>query len=427
MLDIKEVFKNTDEMSRNLKARKLDVDLNNVKRLHEAVLDKKKKIEAAQQKSNKLSKQNSNPLSVDERDAIILKGQKLKKNIAELKISYTKAKEQLDQVVMALPNWISDDVPIGKDDSDNLEIKQYLEPAKFDFTARDHLTLGKELDLLDFESAARVTGSKFYFLKNELVILQHAIKSFVFQKALEENFTCLSTPDLVRSSILQGLGYAPRGEESNSYSIADQDLCLIPTSEITVGGIHCDEIISQDKLPLLYVAESHCFRKESGAAGQEGKGLYRVHQFEKIELFIFCEPSQSAELHDKILALQENIYQDLKIPYRVVLNCSGDLGNPAYKKYDIEAWMPGKGESGEFGEITSTSNCTDYQSRRLNIRYKNKQTRKNEFVHTLNGTAVALSRVVIAIMENYQTKEGGIKIPEALQPFLNFDYIPPKS
>ena len=411
-------------MKQNIAARQVDADVDQVVDLYTAKLKAEQELEALRAQANK----NAEAIKLApaaEKASYVTAGRELKQQIAELTLYYNSVLTNFNDASLKLPNWMSADVPVGNGDADNKLFKTHLEPTRFAFKPKDHLELGRELDLIDFEAGAKVAGPKFYFLKREAVLLQHAIKSFAFKKAMERGFTPLQTPDLARNSVLQGIGFAPRGAESNTYTLEEEDLSLIATAEIPVGGMHANETFDAAQLPLLYVAESHCFRREAGTAGRASKGLYRVHQFEKIELFAFCTPAQSDGILEQIRELEESIYQALKLPYQIVLNCSADLGASAYKKYDIEAWMPGKGEGGEYGEITSASNCTTYQARRLNIRYKNGETGKNEFVHTLNGTAVALSRTTVAIMENYQTAEGGIRIPEVLLPYMPMDMIAP--
>src|SRR5262249_38972423 len=222
---------------------------------------------------------------------------------------------------------------------------------------------------------------------------------------------------------LEGIGFTPRGDETQVYSIEDTDLSLVGTAEITLGGIHADEILDDANLPIRYVGLSHCFRTEAGAAGRASRGLYRVHQFTKVEMFAFTSAESSGEMHLRMLAIEEDLFQSLGIPYRVIDTCSGDLGGPAYRKFDLEAWMPGRGEHGEYGEVTSTSDCTDYQSRRLNIRYRSTGQKGTRFVHTLNGTAIALSRALIVILENYQRADGRIDVPDALRPLLGKDVL----
>jgi seryl-tRNA synthetase len=226
--------------------------------------------------------------------------------------------------------------------------------------------------------------------------------------------------------VIEGLGFSPRGEETQIYSVADHDLCLIGTAEITLGGMYADSILKESELPLRLAGISHCFRTEAGAHGRESKGLYRVHQFTKVEMFVFCRPEDSEAQHAELLRLEQQIWDALEIPYRVIDIASADLGAPAYRKFDLEAWMPGRGESGEWGEITSTSNCTDFQSRRLKIRFRRENSKKNELVHTLNGTAISNARAIVALLENHQQADGSIRIPEALVPYLGIDRIGPR-
>jgi seryl-tRNA synthetase len=249
------------------------------------------------------------------------------------------------------------------------------------------------------------------------------LQQFAMATLVKRGFTPIVTPDLARVQILEGIGFNPRGAETQVYSVENSDLCLIGTAEITLGGMHADEVLSEADLPLKYVGVSHCFRTEAGAAGRASKGLYRVHQFTKIEMFAFTTPEASDATHAELLAIEEEIFKALGVPYRVLDICSGDLGGPAYRKFDIEAWMPGRGAAGEYGEVTSTTDCTDYQSRRLNIRYRPEGSKGTRFVHTLNGTAVAISRALIAVMENYQRADGLIDAPEVLRPYLGKDVL----
>ena len=324
--------------------------------------------------------------------------------------------------MLSIPNQLAADTPLGEDDTENVVVKTHLSPREFDFKPKDHVELGRDLDLIDFETGAKVAGSKFYFLKNDAVMLEISLKLFAMQIAKSYGYQMLITPDLAKKSILTGAGFSPRGEESNIYNIEDLDLSLIATAEIPIAGIHANSIIDEDSLPCKYVAESHCFRREAGSAGRESKGLYRVHQFSKIELFQITKPDVGEQALEELLKIEEEIYQKLEIPYRVVRICAGDLGAAAYKKYDVEAWMPGRDSDEKYGEITSCSNCTDYQSRRLNIRYKTAD-KKKVFPYTLNGTAIALSRTLVAILENYQQADGSVIVPEVLRPFMQKDRI----
>jgi seryl-tRNA synthetase len=246
------------------------------------------------------------------------------------------------------------------------------------------------------------------------------------QRLIKEGFTPLITPDIAREEVLEGIGFIPRGPESNVYTLEGTDLCLVATAEITLGGMHREQTFDELQLPIKYVGLSHCFRREAGAPGRDTRGLYRVHQFTKVEMFAFCAPDQSEGIHEELLKIEESIFQGLGLPYQVIDTATGDLGGPAYRKYDLEAWMPGRGKEGEYGEVTSTSNCTDYQARRLNIRYKTPKQKGTRFVHTLNGTAVACTRALVAILENNQQADGSVVVPEALRGVVGKDRITPR-
>ncbi len=331
---------------------------------------------------------------------------------------------ELDAILRTIPNMSHPDAPTGADDQSNLELRKGKSPLpKFDFKPLDHVTLGERLQLFDFEGGAKVAGHGFYFLLNDAVLLELALQRYALDLLIAEKFTPTITPDLARNEILQGTGYIPRGPETQIYSVADSDLSLVATAEITLGGLLSDQIIEADRLPLKYCGISHCYRTEAGAHGRQTRGLYRVHQFTKVEMFAFTLPEQSDQMLDYFCELEGRIFDGLGIPYRVVDTATGDLGGPAYRKFDLEAWMPGRGDGGEYGEVTSTSNCTDYQSRRLGIRYRVKGEKGTHFLHTLNGTAIAISRAIIAILENYQQADGSILVPPALRPFMGKERI----
>ncbi|MBO7678615.1 MAG: serine--tRNA ligase, partial [Thermoguttaceae bacterium] len=283
-----------------------------------------------------------------------------------------------------------------------------------------HVELAKGLDLIDFEGGARVAGAGFYFLKNEAVLLELALQQYAVSFLMKRGFTPASTPDLAKNEILQGTGYIPRGNETQIYSIENTDLSLVATAEITLGGLLAGRVVDAEELPMKFCGTSHCFRTEAGAAGRASRGLYRVHQFTKIEMFAFTLPQDSEAMHNELLSMEREIFDNLGLPYRVVDTATGDLGGPAYRKFDLEAWMPGRGD---YGEVTSTSNCTAYQARRLNARYKNKDEKGTHFLHTLNGTAIAVSRALVAIMENYQRADGSIVVPEVLRTCVGRDVI----
>ena len=293
---------------------------------------------------------------------------KMKTSSVRVRISKKELKDkepELEQVtnnyletLQKIPNLPSDKAPIGKNDKDNVEVKKWGTPTKFDFEPKDHLQLGKDLGILDFETGAKVTGSQFFFLYGDGALLELALTRYAFEKLSKVGFLPVITPDLAKSRYYLGTGYMPKGDEAQTYTIEGEDLGLIATAEVTLAGGHADEIIPEDKLPLKYIGYSHCFRKEAGAYGKYSKGLYRVHEFTKTEMFIYCKPEESEKFHELILKMEEEIYQELGLPYRVVEMCTGDLGAMAARKFDIEVWMPGRKD---YGEVTSTSNCTDYQ------------------------------------------------------------------
>jgi seryl-tRNA synthetase len=327
-----------------------------------------------------------------------------------------------------IPNLTHPDAPVGGEDA-NKVVATFGTPPTFDFAPKDHVALCEALDLADFEAGTRVTGQKFYFLKNEAALLEVALVQYAMQTCVAAGYTPIITPDLARVEILEGIGFMPRDPNPDTrqvYTVADTDLCLIATAEITLGGMHRDRIFDEAELPKRYVGLSHCFRTEAGAAGRDTRGLYRVHQFTKVEMFAFCAPENSEAIHQEIRALEEQIFNGLGLAFHVIDTATGDLGGPAYRKYDLEAWMPGRGAGGAFGEVTSTSNCTDFQARRLGIRYKSKNFKGTRFVHTLNGTGVACTRALVAILENYQQADGSVVIPEVLRPWVGKDRIEAK-
>lgn len=360
------------------------------------------------------------------RGPLVEEGRAMRDQERELKGSAERALEARDEAWVRMPNLTHPEVPRGMTDDDHRQIRTWGTRRDFaaeGFEPKDHLAICDDLDLADFAAGGKVAGQKFYYLKNDAVLLDLALQRYAVDVARKHGFTLHVTPDLARAEILQGLGFNPRGASTQVYSIANSDLCLVGTAEITLGGMLADSILDEDKLPILLAGLSHCFRTEAGSAGQESRGLYRVHQFTKVELFAFTagDLAVSEAMHARLLAIEEEIFQGLEIPYRVLDIASGDLGGPAYRKYDIEAWMPGRGT---YGEVTSTSNCTDYQARRLKIRYRPRDASvddkkgKNRFVHMLNGTAIANTRALLAILENHQRADGGVDVPTALQPWV---------
>ncbi len=421
MLDYKFVKSNLDAVKENIRRRNIKADADAVVNLFNERTEITTKIQDLQKVKKDNSKAMNANLSDAERDDLIEKGKKVKEEITALEERLTQVEKNMHKEAMRLPNMTHPATPTGKDDSENVEIKRSGTIREFSFKPKDHVQLGTDLDIIDFEAGTKVAGVKFYYLKKKAVILEQALITYGFNMLMNMGFIPLSTPDIAKEEILKCTGFNPRGEESNVYTLEGTDTCLVATAEITLGGYHSNEILDKKALPIKYAGISHCFRREAGAAGQFSKGLYRVHQFNKLEMFIFCLPEDAEKYHQFLREVEEKIFEGLGIPFRVVEICTGDLGAPAYRKWDLEAWMPGR-NGGEWGEITSTSNCTDYQARRLNIRYKDEDG-KNKFVYTLNGTAIAISRALIAILENYQMEDGRVRVPDVLVPLCGFDVI----
>ena len=426
MIDVKELKTRYDEIAKNIKDRYMNVDLDKIVKDQEERAALLLEVENLRSKRNETAQKMKQKLDNETRQLYIQEGKEIKEALAEKEARLTVLDEQFKKEVMTIPNYASPEAPIGKEDKDSLAIKFYGEPTRFSFKAKDHVQLGEELDILDFDKGAKVSGQKFYYIKNKAVILQMALERYAMAIVVTHGFTPFITPDVAKEEILNGIGFNPRGAESNIYTIEGTDTCLVGTAEITLGGYYKDTILNKEDLPIKMTGLSHCFRREAGGAGQYSKGLYRVHQFSKLEMFIYCLPEESESFHKEILSIEEEIFQGLGLPYRIVDTATGDLGAPAYRKFDIEAWMPGRGDEGEYGEVTSTSNCTDYQARSLNIRYRDDDG-KIKFVHMLNGTAVALSRAMVAVIENYQNEDGSITIPPALVSYTGFDKIEKKN
>lgn len=428
MLDRKFIVENAEAVKKNCAARGARVD---VDKLIELELLRKAKQNDAQElnrQANETSKHIGNAKSAAEREELKERGRRLREQKDAAQTEHDVLDAQIAELQAQIPNQTHPAAPVGADDTANRQVSLGKTPVRrFDFKPRDHVELGKSLDLIDFEAGARVAGAGFYFLRNEAVLLDLALQQFAIQQLVARGFTPVSTPDIAHSQILHGIGFMPRGPETQIYSIAETDLNLVATAEITLGGMMADQTLEADHLPLKFVGISHCFRTEAGAAGRASKGLYRVHQFTKIEMFAFTLPEQSDAVHEELRQIECNLFDAIEVPYRVVDTATGDLGGPAYRKYDLEAWMPGRGESGEWGEVTSTSNCTDYQARRLNIRYKIKGEKGTHYVHTLNGTAFAISRALIAIIENHQQADGSIRVPQVLRTWVGKERIAAKT
>ena len=375
-------------------------------------------------RKNEISKQFAKA-TPEERQALKQQSTALDKEIGVLDDRLKLVEDDLLANLILIPNLTHPDAPVGSDAAANRVIAEYGTKPAFDFKPRDHVALCEALDLADFEAGTRVAGQKFYFLKNEGALLEMALVQYAMQTVVKRGYTPVITPDLARVDVLEGIGFLPRDsvETRQVYTVADTDLCLIATAEITLGGMHKDQIFDEADLPRRYVGLSHCFRTEAGAAGRDTRGLYRVHQFTKVEMFAFCTPDQSEAIHLEIKEIEEEIFKGLGLAFHVIDTCTGDLGGPAYRKYDLEAWMPGRGTNGDYGEVTSTSNCTDYQARRLGVRYRGTNFKGTRFVHTLNGTAVACTRAIVGVLEHYQQADGSVVIPDVLRAWVGKDRI----
>ena len=424
MLDLKYIKENLTLVKENTLKRKVEANPELVVELYDRRSALIGDIEGLRQKRNRNAARMKSMVSAEERDILVEEGRELKGQIADFEEELGSIESSLMEEAVRIPNMSHPQSPDGEDETDNKEIKQWGRIPEFNYQKLDHVELGKRLDILDFERGTKVSGQKFYYLKNEGVLLELALIRYAFDKLKDEGFTLVTTPDLAKEKIVRGIGFNPRGPESNIYTLEDNEGCLIGTAEITLGGYFEGETIDSVLFPLKLAGFSHCFRREAGAAGKYSKGLYRVHQFSKVEMFVFCHPVQSEETLEYLLSIEESLFQGLEIPYRIVDTCTGDLGGPAFRKFDIEAWMPGRGLEGEYGEVTSVSNCTDYQSRRLGIRFK--ENGKNKFVHMLNGTAIAISRALIVLLENFQQEDGSVLLPNNLIQYAGFSKIVPK-
>jgi seryl-tRNA synthetase len=428
MLDAHFIREHLDAVKTNCRNRNVKADVDRVVQLDDDRKRLVQEVQTIQQRQNEVAKLTKAEKDAGKRQALIQEGKTLKEKVAGLEKQAKQVEADLRGALVGIPNMSHPDAPVGTEAKDNKVLSTWGSPPRFDFKAKDHVALAEALDLADFEAGASVAGQKFYFLKNDAVLLELALVQYAMGVLIREGYTPIITPDVARVEVLEGIGFIPRDPDPTKrqvYSLADTDLCLIATAEITLGGMHRDQILEELNLPLKYVGLSHCFRTEAGAPGRDTRGLYRVHQFTKVEMFAFCAPDQSEAIHQELLRIEESIFQGLGLPYQVIDTCTGDLGGPAYRKYDLEAWMPCRGAGGEYGEVTSTSNCTDYQARRLNIRYKVPGQKGTRFVHTLNGTAVATTRAILAILENNQQADGSVVVPEVLRPWVGKDRITP--
>ncbi len=415
MLDINFIRENPEVVKNACKNKNANVDVDRV-----LELDKKKrelitKSENLKSRQNKLGKENTE------------EAKKLKTEFKEIEPQLKEVEEKLKTLLLQLPNIPFDDVPVGKDDSGNVVLRKMGKPPKFNFKLKNYMELGESLDLIDTERSGKVAGSRFGYLKNELALLEFALINLVMDTVKKpfgglragKGFVPVIPPVMLKEEMARGTGYFEAADEKEAYYLPEDKMYLAGTSEQSLVSMHANEILDEKKLPLRYVGFSTCFRREAGSYGKDTKGILRVHQFDKLEMVIFSKPEDSKKEHELLLSIEEKLMKALGLPYQVINICTGDLGRPAAKKYDIETWLPSENK---YRETHSTSNCTDFQSRRLNIRYRDKSGKIN-FAHTLNGTAFAIGRILIMIMENYQQKDGSIKVPKVLQKYCGFKII----
>jgi seryl-tRNA synthetase len=410
MLDIRFIRENKELVEKSTKAKGYHIDVDEVIRRGEARNDKLHVREDLKRQLNEIS---SSSKGMQPSEEIITRAKEIKEKLDVARKEFREADDVEHDLRKEVPNVIPDDTPIGGEEA-NQEIKKWGDTAEKEFEIKDHLSWGEERGLIDFERGAKVAGNKFYFLKGPLVELELAVFQLGIDLAKKHGFIPMMVPHLVNTRTLEGAGFSARGEEKQIYKVEDEDLNLIATAEIPLTGYHADEILARANLPIKYAGLSPAYRVEGGAYGKHNRGLFRTHQFNKLELYVYCQPQDSEDWHQKMVAMEEEFCHQLKIPYRVVRIAAGDLGAPAYKKFDIEYWSP---VDKAYRELMSCSNVTDYQAQRLNIRYK-KTDSASEFVHTLNGTLAATSRIPIAIIENFQAKDGSVQVPKALQPYM---------
>ncbi|MBA2713802.1 MAG: serine--tRNA ligase [Rubrobacteraceae bacterium] len=419
MLDLKFIRENAQAVEENCRNRGVEADVGLVVELADRRSGLIQELNELKQRQNQMAKSIGGEREEEARVRLIEESRAMKERLPSKEVELHEVEGRLREEQLKIPNMTHPDSPIGKDDTENVEIRRWGEIPDFSFNPKDHVEIGDALGIIDFDAGAKTTGSKFYFLRGDAVLLELGLIRYAMDILMERGYQPTITPDLARDQMLIGTGFIPRGPETQIYSVEDSDLSMIATAEITLAGQHADEIVDEADLPLRYAGLSHCFRTEAGSHGRASRGLYRVHQFTKVEMFAFTTPEGSEAIHDEMVEIEERIFQGLGLPYRVVDICTGDLGGAAYRKYDLEAWMPGRDD---FGEVTSTSNTTDYQARRLAIRYR-KEGGRPQLLHTLNGTALAISRALISLLEICQQQDGSVALPTALIPYVGKEML----
>lgn len=407
MLDIKFIRENADLVQKSADAKGYKINTGQLLELDDSRRDLQGQVDNLRAKRNEIS---SKMKGGKPEQALVDEGKQIKIELAEREEYLKKAEKEIGAIMQGVPNIIFEDVPLGGEE-DSVEVKRWGEQKT---GAIDHLDFAENRGWVDFERGAKVAGAKFYYLKNELALLENAMLQFALSVVTKHGFQFMTVPNLVNLRTAEGAGFTPKGEGSNEYVVDGEDLTLIGTAEMPLTGYHADEIIDEKDLPLLYAGYSPCYRREAGTYGKHTRGLFRVHQFNKLEMYVFCVPEQSKTIHEKILSVEEEIWQTLGISYHIINIAAGDLGAPAAKKFDLEYWSP---VDEKYRELTSCSNCTDFQAYGLNIRVRRENGRV-ESVHTLNGTAISFARGLITILEYYQNPDGSLRVPEALQPYL---------
>jgi seryl-tRNA synthetase len=420
MLDIKLIRKDPEKVKEGIKKKGFDANLvDEILKLDKEKREILKVIESLRAQINKLSKVIGKEKDSEKKGQYLKESKETSTKLEILEKDLKEKDKNIQRLMSQLPNLPFDDVPFGKDESDNVVVKIVGKIPKFDFQIKDYLEIGESLDLIDVKRAAKVSGTRFGYLKREMVLLEFALFKFALDTLTKENFIPILPPVLIKEEMAWGMGYIEQLDREEAYYLEKDKLYLVGTSEQSIGPYFANEILKEKDLPIRFVSFSTCFRREAGSYGKDTRGIFRVHQFDKLEMFSFCHPEKSREEHEFFLSLEEKLMKALRIPYRVLKICTGDLGRPAAAKYDIEAWFP---YQNRYRETHSTSNCTDFQARRLNIRYFDTKKNKLDFVHTVNGTAFS-QRPLLAILENFQQKDGSVKIPKVLHKYLPFKEI----
>lgn len=417
MIDIKLILEQPELVQKNNEARGKTIDVSVAANLAQKRLVLVDALQTLRTKSNQIAEQIPKA-TAEERPVLVEEGKRLKEEAKTQEAELGQVESALDAELRKYPNILREDVPVGKDEASNEVVRLFMEPTSFSFEPKDHLALGEQLGMIDVERATKVSGTRFVYLKGDLVALEFALIQYAMQTLRKHDFVPVIPPHIISTSAMGKMGYLDHGGEEEVYHLKNDDAVLIGTSEQAIGPMLMDELLDETKLPLRYMGFSPCYRREAGSYGRDVRGILRMHQFDKIEMFSFCTPEVSDQEHQLLLSMEEELMQGLKLPHRVMKLCSGDIGAPSSRTYDIETWIPSQKM---YRETHSTSNTTDFQTRRLNIRVKREG--KNVLAHALNGTAFAIGRILIAIMENYQLEDGSILIPEVLQPYMGKEKI----